>query len=68
MFLYIQCLIFVVTSKCYLKLNPQCGHDCMQVTHDLRAITVDDFLRLGDLKVHINKGPIINGYGAMGIF
>jgi len=30
MFLYIQCLMFVVTPKCYLKLNPQCGHDCMQ--------------------------------------
>jgi len=22
--------MFVVTSKCYPKLNPQCGHDCMQ--------------------------------------
>jgi len=39
------------------------------MTHDLRAITVDnDFLRLGDPKVHTNKGPILNGFSAMGIF
>lgn len=40
-----------------------------RVTHDSRAVTVhDDFLRLGDPKVRINKGPILNGYVAMGIF
>lgn len=40
-----------------------------RMTHDLRAITVDDdFLCLGEPKVRINKGPILNGYGAMGIF
>jgi hypothetical protein len=38
------------------------------MTHDLTAITVDDdFQRLGDPKVRINKGPILNGYIAMGI-
>jgi len=39
------------------------------MTHDLRAITAyDDFLCLGDPKERINKGPLLNGYGAMGIF
>jgi hypothetical protein len=40
-----------------------------RMIHDSRAITVDDdFLHLGDPKVHINKGPILIGYVAMGIF